>query len=162
MTEKDDKKVKKGPHRQEMPISLELLSAEEKAALTAEAEAAIADQRKAKASTEFFDKELERLRREHTPTARMVNIVIDSAPYVPFFMIDGQQFLNGYEYIVPYYQALVLQEQIQRSWQHQNEIDGRSRHASLRRETNMTIGARHAGTPTRGFDRRTIVAADDL
>ena len=161
MAEKEEK-VKKGPARPEYPVKLSLLTAEEKAALTKEAEQAVADQRKSQASTAYFDQELERLRQEHIPAAQMVNIVIDSAPYIQEFRLDHMIFMNCYEYTVPLPQALVLQEQMQRSWQHQDEIDGRSRAASLRRIRDMHINTRHAGTPTRGFDHGRIVTADSL
>ena len=161
MAEKEEK-VKKGPGRPEFPVKLSLLSAEEKAALTKEAEQAVIDQRKSQASTAYFDQELERLRQEQIPAAQMVNIVIDSAPYILDFRLDGQVFMNGYEYQVPLPQALVLQEQMQRSWAHQDEIDGRSRSSSLRRVRDMQINPRHAGTVTRGFDRGKIVTASSL
>jgi hypothetical protein len=151
---KDVKKdpVKKGPPGPgKIKTDLALLSDVEREELTKQAESALNDERKQQASTEFFDKELERLRRSHIPDEQYINVTIDAAPYIPFFMIDGMQFYCGYTYEVTRKQAAVLEEQMQRSWLHQNEIDGRSRFTSYRRERADQIGRAQEGTSTRGF-----------
>jgi hypothetical protein len=142
---------KKGPQPQEFAVDPSLLSDVEKQELTKSAQKAVDEDRKQVASDEFFKKEQDRLRRRHIPAEEYVNIVIDSAPYVPHFMLDGVQFFNGFEYKVTRAQAAVLTEQMQRSWMHQDEIDGRSRFSPYRRSQGMRIGETHAGTVTQGL-----------
>ncbi|HXO11934.1 MAG TPA: hypothetical protein VN871_06185 [Mycobacterium sp.] len=151
---------KKGPLPGELPADPSLLSDVERQELTKSAQKAVDEDRKQTASDEFFKKEQDRLRRRHIPAEEYVNIVIDSAPYVPNFMIDGEQFFNGYEYRVTRAQAAVLCEQMQRSWQHQDEVDGRSRFAPYRRAQGMHIGEMHAGTATRGLGPGGSIDAD--
>jgi hypothetical protein len=144
--------TKKGPRGPvDLPADPSILSDVEREELTKSAAKAVAEDVKQAASDEFFKQETTRLRRKHVPAEEYVNIVIDSAPYVPFFMLDGVQFFNGYEYQVTRSQSAVLTEQMQRSWQHQDEIDGRSRFAPYRRAQGMRIGETHAGTVTRGL-----------
>ena len=51
----------------------------------------------------------------------------------------------------PRARAIVMYEQMQRSWLHQDEIDGRSRFNSYRKPQNITIGPRNIGQATPGF-----------
>ena len=125
--------TKKGRLPVETPADRSLLTREDREELRKTAREHIADERKQKASDAFYKDELDRERRKHVPSEQLVNIVIDSAPYVPYFMIDGQQFYNGYEYQVTRGQAAVLVEQMQRSRNHQDEIEGRSRFSRVRR-----------------------------
>lgn len=152
--------TKKGPQPADLPVDPKLLSQVEREELTKSAQKAVDEDRKQQASDAFFKQEQDRLRRKHSPAEEYVNIVIDSAPYVPCFMIDGQQFYCGYEYCVTRGQAAVLTEQMQRSWHHQDEIDGRSRFAPYRRAAEPTIGARHARTVTQGLGPGGIVNAE--
>jgi hypothetical protein len=143
--------TKKGPSApSELPVDQGLLDDVERQELTKQAQGAIDEGRKQKARDAFFDAELDRLRRGHIPEDQYVRVTIDAAPYVPFFMLDGVQYFPGYVYEVTRKQAVVLYEQMQRSFQHQDEIDGRSRFSPYRREQGMKIGHAQAGTTTRG------------
>jgi hypothetical protein len=152
--------TKKGPQPADLPVDASLLSAVEREELTKSAQKAVDEDRKQQASDAFFKEEQDRLRRRHSPVEEYVNIVIDSAAYVSQFVLDGQAFYCGYEYRVTRGQAAVLCEQMQRSWHHQDEIDGRSRFAPYRRAASPTIGARHAGTVTRGLGPGGVISAD--
>src|SRR6202000_1227399 len=92
----------------DLPTDPSLLTDVERQELTKSAQKAVDEDRKQAASDEFYRQEQDRLRRRHIPAEEYVNIVIDSAPYVPFFMIDGNQFFNGFEYKVTRSQAAVL------------------------------------------------------
>jgi hypothetical protein len=144
----------------ELPADLALLTREDREELTRTAKEHVSDLRKQKASDDYYTNEVERLQREHIPNEKIVSIVIDSAPYVPHFRIDDNIFFNGFEYRVPKSQADVLCEQMQRSWQHQDEIDGRSRYAPYRRAQGMKVGAYLAGTPTPGLGPGGVISAD--
>jgi hypothetical protein len=150
--------TKKGPLGYELPADIGKLSKVEREEITKSAKEALDEALKQKARDAHFDQETERLRRAFTPDEQYVNIVIDSAPYVPYFRLDGAPFYNGYEYVVTRSQACVLIEQMQRSWTHQNEIDGRSRFAHYRRQQEMSINPAHEGSPTRGAAGATVSA----
>lgn len=156
-----EKKIPKGPRGPvDLPVDQSLLSKEDKAALRKEAQSAVLAERKQKARDAAFDAAVDAERRALVPEEQYVNIVIDGAPYVPFFMIDGEKFFTGYEYQVTRSQAAVLCEQMQRSWYHQNEIQGQSKFSSYRRPLDTTIGRAHAGTVTPGFAPGGAIHAD--
>lgn len=142
--------VKKPTSKRPIPVNLELLSKEDRAALTEQARASVLETMSQDARDDFFQSEMERLRREQVPDEQIVSVTMDMAPYLPHIMIDQVQYFHGYIYDVPVTRARVLYEQMQRSWHHQDEIDGRGRTEAYRRPTNRTLGPSHAGTPTRG------------
>lgn len=141
---------KRGPGNTPLPTKMSLLSKEDKAALSKSAAASLTDEMKQQARDEFFEKELARLRREQVPADQIVPVTINAAPYVPNIMLDGVQYFHGYTYEVALKTAIVLYEQMQRSWNHQDEIDGRKRFDPYRRPQNMRIGAGDIGTATQG------------
>jgi hypothetical protein len=154
-------KNEKGPQRPTTtPVDHKVLSADRRAQLTKQAEEDLAAEREQQAGDDWYDKELERLRRGYIPSAQYVRITIDAAPYVQFFMLDGVQYYPGYPYEVTRDQAAVLNEQCQRSWQHQDQIDGRDRYQPYRREQGMKIGVAQMGTTTRGFATGATINAD--
>jgi hypothetical protein len=149
--------AKKPVERKKLPVRLDLLSAEAKAALDKEARASILAEMEQDARDAYFADKMAELRRGEVPEDQIVNVTIDTAPFVRCIMIDGVQFFHGYTYAVPVRQAAVLYEQAHRSWRHQDEIDGRSRTEAYRRPLNTVLGPQHAGTPTRG-QNGTVVA----
>jgi hypothetical protein len=142
--------VKKPEERKKLPVRFDLLTAEEKAALREEAKKSLLAEQSQDARDAYFAKEMAQLRRAEVPADQIVPVMIDAAPFISNIMIDGIQFFHGYTYDVPVKQAQVLYEQMQRSWHHQDEIDGRSRLEAYRRPNNTVLGPQHAGTPTRG------------
>lgn len=139
---------KKGPENVSMDVDPTLLSDQDKADLRKTVAVEMAEDRKQFARDAFIEEERRRQRRKHTPSEQYVRIVIDAAPYVKNFMIDGEMFFTGYEYRVRRSVAAVLNEQMQRSFMHQDEIDGRSKFAPYRRAQGMFIakdGAVHSG-----------------
>lgn len=134
-----------------LPVDLSLLTDKEREELSAEARRSILADMQQDARDKYFALELAKLRRDKLPADQYVRITIESAQYVPFFMLDGHQYFNGYQYDVPRKVAAVLMEQMQRSWQHQEEINGRSKYNQYRRPRDVHVGPSMAGTPTRGF-----------
>jgi len=133
-----------------IPIDTKLLSDEDKLALRKSAEALIREEMTQDARDAYFAKQLAELRRAQIPEERSVSVTINVAPFVPFLLIDGDQYFADYTYDVPASRAAVLYEQMQRSWAHQDEIDGRSRFNAYRRPNNMVLGRGHVNAPTRG------------
>lgn len=143
--------AKKPTERARIPVDLSVLDDETRRALDAEAEKSIASEMEQDARDKYFADAIARKRRKHVPAEQRMDVTIEAAPYVPFFMIDGEQFFVGSTYNVTTGQAAVLHEQMQRSWQHQEETSGQRNSNSYRRSANLRVGMQHAGTPTRGF-----------
>lgn len=135
-----------------IPPRTDLLTALEKQELSTAAVKTVSDEMAQDARDKFFEDEIARLRREQIPDDKLVYCMIDAAPFVPYIMIDGTQYFHGYTYEVPNGLRMVLLEQMQRSWLHQDEIDGRSRFNAYRRPSNLTIGPQDAGRPTVGVN----------
>lgn len=133
-----------------LPVKPALLSKEDREELTKQAQKSVAEEMTQDARDAYFAEQVAAARRAEIPADQMVQVTIDTAPYVPFIMLDMVQFYNGYTYEVPRKQACVLWEQMQRSWHHQDEIDGRRRSEQYRRPQDRRIGPQHAGTITRG------------
>jgi hypothetical protein len=148
-----------GPKEAKFPVDVTLLTEEDRIALTKEAERSVLEEQKQDARDKYYADQIKRIRQKKIPAERMFDVEINCAPYVPFIMLDGTQFYNGYTYRVPQGVAAVLREQCQRSWNHQDEVDGRRRFSAYRRPQETVIGARHAGVPTRGFDNNAIINA---
>lgn len=142
--------TKKGPGSRKIPTDMSLLSDEDKKALATEARKSLLEEMKQDARDVYFQAELTKLRRKNTPAEQIVSVMLDLASFVPYVAIDGTQYFHGYRYDVPRTTAIVLYEQMQRSWMHQDEIDGRSRFDPYRRPQNVTLGPRQMGQPTLG------------
>ena len=152
--------AKKGPPERRVPVKLELLSPEEIAAIKKEARASLLEEMKQDARDEYFSKELKKLRREQIPAEQIVSVSLDLAPFLPHVALDGLMFFHGYTYDVPRSQAIVLYEQMQRSWMHQDEIEGRSRFNSYRRPQQLRIGPNDMGKTTMGANGPVVMPAD--
>lgn len=142
--------VKKETPRRKMPVRKDLLSKDDRETLDSEAQKSVAAELAQDARDAYFAEALAKARRAHVPSDELLNVTIDVAPYVPFIMLDGVQFFHGYTYQVANRVRMVLMEQMQRSWLHQDEIDGRSRFNLYRRPQNVTIGPHNQGQPTVG------------
>lgn len=142
--------AKKPREPRKMPVDMSVLSDEDRAALRKSAEASIKEEMQQDARDAYFAKQLEELRRKQIPAERIVSVTINLAPYIPFLLIDQDQYFADYTYDVPATRAAVLYEQMQRSWAHQDEIDGRSRFNAYRRPNNTVLGRSHLNTPTSG------------
>jgi hypothetical protein len=154
-------KSPKGPGSVKIPTKLSLLSPEDKAALKAEARKSILEEMKQDARDEFFRKAIAEARREHVPEEQILGVFIDLAPFVAHILIDGVQYFHGYSYNVPRTRAAVLYEQMQRSWLHQDEIDGRSRFTAYQRPQHRVIGPREMGQATIGANGA-VTLPDDM
>jgi hypothetical protein len=150
----------KGPGTSKAPPNHKLLSNDELEALKKEAAKTVLEEMKQSARDDFFAKEIAALRRGHTPQDQIVPVTIDIAQFISYIAIDGVQYFHGYSYKVPRSRALVLYEQMQRSWLHQDEIDGRSRFNQYRKPQNAVIGPRQMGQPTTGVNGTVTLPED--
>ena len=137
-----------GPRK--IPVDKSLLSEEDRAALLAEARKSVLEEMSQDARDAYFKDAVATARRERIPAEQFIHVMIDCAPYVPNIMINGMQYFHGYAYDVEQSLAVVLYEQMQRSWHHQDEIDGRRKSDAYRRPQDRRLGPSAAGTVTRG------------
>lgn len=63
-----------------------------------------------------------------------VDITIDLAPYAPYIMLDGVIYWHGTPYEEPVNVAATLLDIQARTWEHDNEIQGRRRRGDLQRQ----------------------------
>lgn len=108
-----------------------------------------ASQRK-KASAEYLAQARAELEREAVMEMKrgaargdMVDVTIDLAEYAAFLRIDGEVFWHGSTYRVGRNVAKVLQEQMQRSWQHERSVHGQE--SSFFRQKNQMLSGRTGG-----------------
>lgn len=152
--------AKKGTPDKRIPIKMELLSKEDLEAIRREAKASVLAEMQQDARDAYFNQEVKRLKREHIPSEQIVSVSVDLAPFLPHIAIDGLLFFHGYTYDVPRTQAIVIYEQMQRSWMHQDEIEGRSRFNPYRRPQQLRIGPNDAGRTTMGANGPVHMPAD--
>ena len=152
--------TKKEPASRAIPVNKALLTKVEREELLEQAKKSVLAEMEQDARDAYFKEALDKVRRQHVPAEKFVHLVIDIAPFLPHIMIDGVQYFHGYGYDVEQRQALVLLEQMQRSWQHQDEIDGRRKSDAYRRPQERKLGMSDAGTVTRGFATGAVIEAE--
>lgn len=90
----------------------------------------MADKKKA-AKKMMMEEEKIRLQREEGLTTgnshmdEMMTLTIDLAPFSDRVLVNQQPYWHGKQYTVPRHVAESLRETMFRTWQHQNEIDGK-------------------------------------
>lgn len=124
-----------------------ILNADDVADIKAEAAEAVrkAQRKKARAAllaqaTQELQREAEAEMKRGRARGDMVDVGIDLAPYAPFVAIDGEVFYHGMTYRVARPVAKVLQEQMARSWLHQDSISGQK--SDFNRQRSITMSAR--------------------
>jgi hypothetical protein len=118
----------------EVPPEYEdILTPEDIVEVQAEAAAALKKKQRAQARKELLAKATQELEREARLAAQrgvargdMVDVHIDLAPYAPDIRLDGQRYEHGRTYRVPRKVYAVLAEIMQRSWQHQEGLNGKN------------------------------------
>lgn len=109
-----------------------ILSAKEIEEIKAEAKKKILAERKSAEKKKILEQETQRLKNEEGLVTgdsfkdEMVTVTIDLAPFSPSININGRPYWHGKTYNVARHVADTLREQMYRTWQHQNEIDGKS------------------------------------
>ena len=123
-----------------------VLSNEELAKAKLDARAAIDKERKAAAVKQVVAEETQRLRREEGFMAgdvvkdEIVKMTIDLPEYTDRLIINQAEFFHGYTYEVPRHVANSMRETMQKAWNHQNEIDGKTvaQNINMRREVTLS------------------------
>lgn len=122
-----------------------ILTNAELRAAQASARSKVEADRKAAAAKAVKDAEIERLKREEGlvtgsgPKDEMVSILIDLAEHSNRIVINQQAYHHGHRYTVPRHVADTLRDIMARGWEHQDEIDGKSKaqHYAAERQAQM-------------------------
>jgi hypothetical protein len=126
--------------RDKLPFNLQILSDEELQELREEARTTVLAELSKSARDEYLKRMIKEARSAHIPDEEIFQVQIEVAPWSPGMMIDGVQYFHGYTYQVPKSVACVLFEQMWRTWEHQDQLDGRKRAEAYRRPRNIHIG----------------------
>jgi len=129
-------------------VDFSLLSEEEKVALRERAAEKIAEQLKEEAEDEFLQQAMREERRKHGAFVNdlpqdKVDVLIDLPDYAPFLSINGKRYYHNFTYTVERHVFNSLNEIMSRAWEHQSEIEGRSKHYYAKKKAPM-IGKRAA------------------
>lgn len=104
-----------------------LLTDAEIKALRAEAKTAVDAERKKAAREKIKAKFIQEERAAHDPVQEMVTVRLALAEYAEGLVIDGVKYFHNGLYTIPRAKYDVFLEQMFRSHEHQNQIDGKSR-----------------------------------
>lgn len=107
-------------------VTSTLVSDERIVELRAKAKAKVDKERQAKAEAQLLEQfELEE-RRAGGVEEPLETLTIDLAEYCGDIRIDGVVYFQGQTYTVPRSRADVMREMMQKTWQHQAHVDGKS------------------------------------
>ncbi len=133
-----------------------ILSNEEVETLRARARTQLEAEQKKSAEKQFLAEETQRLRREEGLSVggakdEMVSIKLDLAPHSACLNVDGRPYWHNQTYELPRHIADSLREQMQRGWQHQNQIEGKTTTEFYQRakETHITATGGVKNSPVR-------------
>ena len=108
------------------PLDVELLTPDEIKELSAEVQGEVDDERKEAAKKALKEKLRKEARQKSGLAEAQDTVTIDLAPYTDRLLIDNVAYLQGRTYTLPVGRCAVIREQMQRTWGHQSEIDGKS------------------------------------
>jgi hypothetical protein len=124
-----------------------LLSAADREQIRKKAREHVEKKRRDEAEAKYLAESIREVEIEDRPTEQDEDILIDLAPFAPFVSLDGKMFFHGLIYTVPYSVARVLDDVSARTWEHQNEIDGKRRKGDVnRRPVLRRLGPSDAGS----------------
>lgn len=116
------------------------LNAADIAALKAAAEKQVAKERKDAASKALLEKFVAEARRATAtdPDEEMVDIFIDLPEFSDRLIIDGRIYLYGHTYTVNRAQYNGIKEMLHRAYDHQDELDGKSKYEPTSRRMRVS------------------------
>lgn len=123
----------KAPQVDEPKDETGLLTKAEIDAIRAEARDHVTAELKKSARTKLKDKFIQEERAKNDPKQEMVQVRLDLAEYTEGLLVDGVRYYHNGLYTIPRAKYDVFLEQMYRSHEHQNQIDGKSRADLARR-----------------------------
>lgn len=138
------------------------LTADDRATIKARAREEVKKRRRDAAERRALDDAIREEERAYDPSQQFEDVTIDLAQYAPCVTIDGVMFFHGLTYSVPYGVARSIADITARTWEHQNEIDGRRRRGDLNRRPMQTVIGPHgsARAPSSINTRASVLDAD--
>lgn len=121
----DKKKATTGPQAKTI-VDISIVDPKRMEELRALAKTKVDKERKTAAEAQLLEQFTKEERQSGGLDEEMVSIFLDFAPYCDRAMLDGVIYFNGQTKTVRASVADVLNEMMQRTWQHQSEIDGKS------------------------------------
>lgn len=118
----------------------------EKETILKKAQQHVIDENKRKAREAFLDEAIKVERRKGRPHEQLVDVLIDLPGHALRLLIDGVEYMHAFTYRVPTSQALSMHEQMQRCWNHENEVGGANRNF-YQRPRSLQIGPNHLNVP---------------
>lgn len=103
------------------------LTEAEKAELSAQARATVAEELRSARKKQFLKEQINKHRQLAKPGQRIVGITLDLPGHADRIILDGKSFFHGTTYRVPenVYQTMIDIQS--RAWEHENEIGGANR-----------------------------------
>jgi hypothetical protein len=134
----------KEPFKSRIPPNVKSVAEDRKAELRRKAQLAVKAEQDKASEDAFYEQVLAEERRALIPAERLETLTLDFAPFMDKVTINGDQhFWHGSTVTVPASVAAVLREQMFRSWQHQDHVEGKDRMATYQRQRNTVLSARH-------------------
>lgn len=118
--------VKKGPTTPKAIVDVSIIDPKRIEELRASAKSKVEKERKAAAEAQLLDQFTKEERQAGGLEEEMVSVTLDLAPYCDRAMLDGVIYFNGQTKMVRASVADVLNEMMQKTWQHQSQVDGKS------------------------------------
>jgi len=122
----------------------DLLTQDEIDKLQVEVDAEAAAELREQAKKSVKEKLRAEARRKKGLEEQQVEVHIDLAPFCDRLLIDNVAYLQGITYTVRASLAAVLLEQMQRTWTHQSEIDGKPALYNRQRNTRFSMSTGQA------------------
>jgi hypothetical protein len=122
------------------------LTDDEKQLILRKAEDHVVAETKRQQEELFLDVAIRHERRKFKPSEQFIDVLIDLPGHAQRLLIDGVEYSHGYTYRVPMSMARSMWEQMQRCWNHENEIGGANRNW-YRSPRNISIGPQHVAVP---------------
>jgi tRNA U38,U39,U40 pseudouridine synthase TruA len=125
----------------DIDIDKALLTAEDLSKLEIEVQKEIDKELKEKTRESVKKELLQAARTQRGLSEQQEQVGIDLPMYADRIAINGNSYLQGLAYTVKASVAILLRESMQRAWQHQAEVEGRSRNWFQRRRATALDGS---------------------
>ena len=136
-----------------------LLDAEARAMIKEKARKTVQDRKRAELEKIALDAAIAEAEREYQIAEEYEHVTIDLAPYCAMVMLDGTMYFHGIDYEVPYSVARTLEDVCARTWEHQNEINGRRRKGDIAWEAQRAKRYANGGVKVNSGDAARLQSA---
>lgn len=126
------------------------LTQQEKDAIYKRAEEHVLKEIKTREEERFFDHAKRRAHQKLLPDQEQQDVLIDLPGHAAHILIDGVQYLHGFTYRMQKVQAETVRENMQRAWNHEDDVGGANRSfyhqpSGRTRPRGITLTRAHSG-----------------